>query len=148
MYIYHTQVRLKDTDATGVLYFTEQFRMALEAFEEFLKDRGFPLKQLLESSYLMPIVHAEADYFAPLTVGDALEISLKVVKLGTSSVTLEFSFRSPECKFEIGKVQIVHVVIEKEKRNSVPIPDFFRTILESEINVVSEAVLKLEKHAF
>src|ERR1700735_4955363 len=91
MFIYHTQVRLKDTDATGVLFFTEQFRMASEAFEEFLKDRGFSLKQLLESSYLMPIVHAEGDYFAPLIVGDELEISLRVLKLGTSSVTLEFS---------------------------------------------------------
>lgn len=138
MFIYHTQVRLKDTDATGVLYFTEQFRMALEAFEEFLKDRGFSLKQLLESSYLMPIVHAEGDYLAPLMVGDELEVSLKVIKLGTSSVTLEFLFRDTDRKFDVGKVQIVHVVIEKEKRNSVPIPDFLRSILESELNVVSE----------
>jgi 1,4-dihydroxy-2-naphthoyl-CoA hydrolase len=138
MYMYCTQVRLKDTDATGVLYFSEQFRMALEAFEEFLKDRGFSLKQLLESSYLMPIVHAEADYLAPLIVGDELEISLKVAKLGTSSVTLEFSLHDPDRKLDVGKVQIVHVVIDKEKRTPVPIPDFLRTILESEISAVSE----------
>lgn len=138
MFVYLTQVRLKDTDATGVLYFTEQFRMALETFEQFLKERGFSLKQLLESSYLMPIVHAEADFFAPLTVGDELEISMKVAKLGTSSLTLEFSFRDPQRGFDVGKVQIVHVVIEKEKRASVPIPDFLRTILEFELNVVSE----------
>ncbi len=138
MYIYRTKVRLKDTDATGNLYFTEQFRMALEVFEEFLKDRGFSLKQLLAFSYLMPIVHAEGDYFFPLTIGDDLEISLKVVKLGTSSVTLEYFFRDSEYKRDVGKVQIVHVVVKKEKRNPVPIPDFLRSILESEINVVSE----------
>lgn len=138
MFVYHTQVRLKDTDATGVLYFTEQFRMALEAFEEFLKDRGFSLKQLLESSYLMPIVHAEGDYLAPVTVGDELQIFLKVIKLGTSSVTLEFSFHDPHRQCVVGKVQIVHVVIEKERRVSVPIPDLLRTILESELDVVSE----------
>jgi YbgC/YbaW family acyl-CoA thioester hydrolase len=138
MYIYRTQVRLKDTDATGVIYFAEQFRMALEAFEEFLKDRGFSLKQLLESSYLMPVVHAEGDYFAPLRVGDELEISLKVAKLGVSSVTLEFSFRDPDRKLDVGKVQLVHVIIEKESRSPVPIPDFLRSILESGINVVSE----------
>lgn len=145
MFTYHTQVRLKDTDATGVVYFAEQFRMALEAFEEFLKDRGFSLKQLLESHYLMPIVHAESDYFAPLTVGDELEISLKVAKLGTSSMTLEFSFRDPERKLNVGKVQIVHVVIEKIKRNPVPIPDFLRSILESEINegIANEGIAKV-----
>ncbi|MGC1879278.1 MAG: thioesterase family protein [Rhabdochlamydiaceae bacterium] len=129
MFVYHTHVRLKDTDVTGVLYFTEQFRMAQEALEEFLKERGFPLRQLLDSPYLMPIVHARGDYFAPLTVGDELEISLKVVKLGTSSVTLEFTFHDPDRKFDVGKVQIVHVVMDKEKRVPIPIPDFIRTIL-------------------
>jgi len=138
MFVYPTQVRLKDTDATGVLYFTEQFRMALEAFEEFLKDRGFSLKQLLQSSYLMPIVHAEGDYLAPLTVGDEVEIILRVIQLGTSSVTLEFSFHDPHRKVVVGKVQIVHVVIEKETRAPVPIPGFLRTILESELNAVLE----------
>ncbi len=133
MFIYSTQVRLKDTDATGVLYFAEQFRMALETFEEFLKSRGFSLKQLLESSYLMPVVHAEGDYFAPLMVGDELEISMRVVKVGTSSVTLEYAFRDLGRGLEVGRVQIVHVVVEKEKRTSVPIPDFLRAILESEV---------------
>ena len=133
MFTYSTQVHLKDTDATGVLYFAEQFRMALETFEEFLKSRGFSLKQLLESSYLMPVVHAEGDYFAPLMVGDELEISMKVAKVGTSSVTLEFEFRDPNRNLDVGKVQIVHVVVEKEQRSAVPIPDFLRTILESEV---------------
>lgn len=130
MYIYKTQVRLRDTDATGVLYFAEQFRMALEAFEEFLKDKGFSLNQLLGSQYLMPIVHAEGDYFAPLVIGNTLEISLKVIKLGTSSVTLESSFHDPERKINVGRVQIVHVVVNRESRTSVPIPDFLRPILE------------------
>jgi 1,4-dihydroxy-2-naphthoyl-CoA hydrolase len=132
MFIYRTQVRLKDTDATGVLYFAEQFRMALEAFEEFLKERGFSLKQLLESAYLMPIVHAEADYFAPLTIGDNLEISFHVAKIGTSSVTLEYTFHDPDRKSDVGKVQIVHVVVDREKRTPVPIPDVLQAILEVE----------------
>ena len=112
--------------------------MALEAFEEFLKERGFSLNQLLGSEYLMPIVHAEADYLVPLVVGDELEISLKVVKLGTSSVTLESHFHDPQRKISVGKVQIVHVVVDKEKRSSVPIPDFLRRLLEFERDVVSE----------
>ena len=33
MFIYRTHLRLRDTDATGVMYFSEQFKFALEAFE-------------------------------------------------------------------------------------------------------------------
>lgn len=138
MFIYRTHVRLKDTDATGVLYFAEQFRMALEAFEEFLKERGFSLRELLGSPYLMPVVHAEGDYLAPVMVGDKLEISLKVVKLGISSITLQSTFHDPERKIDVGRVEIVHVVVDREKRTSVPIPDFLRTLLESELASAAE----------
>ena len=132
MFTYRMQVRLKSTDATGVLYFSEQFKMALEVFEEFLKARGFSLKKLLESAYLMPIVHAEADYLAPLMVGDELEVELKVSKIGTSSVTLSYVFYDIVRKIDVGTVKIVHVVVERQNKTSVPIPDFLRTILEGE----------------
>jgi YbgC/YbaW family acyl-CoA thioester hydrolase len=138
MFLYRTRVRLKDADATGVLYFSEQFGMALEAFEEFIKERGFSLRQLLGSPYLMPVVHAEGDYLAPVMVDDELEISLKVLKLGISSITLQCTFHDPERKIDVGRVEIVHVVVDREKRTSVPIPDFLRTLLESELIVASE----------
>ncbi len=138
MFTYLTQVRLKDTDATGVLYFSEQFKFALETFEEFLKERGFGWRELMASAYLLPVVHAEADYLAPMRVGDALEVSLKVAKIGSSSMTLQYHFRSPERKIEVGRAEIVHVVVDKETRASVPIPDFLRAILESELSIVSE----------
>jgi 1,4-dihydroxy-2-naphthoyl-CoA hydrolase len=139
MFIYHTHVRLKDTDATGVLYFAEQFRMAQEGFEAFLKEKGFPLRQLIEGSpFLMPVAHAEADYMAPVMVGDELRITLRIAKVGTSSVTLQYVFHDRERKIDVGRVEMVHVVIDRDKRTSVPIPDFLRTILESELKVPAE----------
>lgn len=137
MFTYRTQVRLRDTDATGVLYFTEQFRMALETFEEFLKVNGFSLKALLGSQYLMPIVHAEGDYFAPLTVGDELEITMKVGQVGTTSLTLNFTLHDPNRQIDTGKVQIVHVMIDREKKASVPFPDFIFKIFNLKDSIYS-----------
>jgi YbgC/YbaW family acyl-CoA thioester hydrolase len=137
MFTYRTQVRLKDTDATGVLYFSEQFKFALETFEEFLKDRGFSLKELMVSPYLLPVVHADADYFAPMTVGDILEVTLKVGKIGTSSITLQYSFRDPERSIDVGRAEIVHVVVDKHTRTSVPLPDFLKEILESAVEATA-----------
>ena len=54
MFIYRTQIRLKDTDATGVLYFSEQYKFALEAFEEFLKGPRVFLKSSARLSILIP----------------------------------------------------------------------------------------------
>lgn len=133
MFIYHTRIRLIDTDATGVLYFSQQFNFAMEAFEEFLKDRGFSWKEFRGLEFLLPVVHAEADYSVPLMLGDELEISLTVEKVGTSSIALRYIFRDPIKKQEVGKVNIVHVAVSKETRASMPLPDVLKNILEAEI---------------
>jgi 1,4-dihydroxy-2-naphthoyl-CoA hydrolase len=124
------KIRLRDTDATGVLYFTEQLRMALETLED-----CFSLRSLLEKeAFLMPIVHAEADYFAPLRVGDEVEITLSCEKLGTTSFTLGYRFYDPKRQKEVGKASIVHVVISKETGKSIPVPSHLQALLRQSQN--------------
>ncbi|OGN62645.1 MAG: hypothetical protein A3G30_03205 [Chlamydiae bacterium RIFCSPLOWO2_12_FULL_49_12] len=90
MFIAHRVVRLRDTDATGVLYFTEQLRLALDVFEEFLTRSGLSLKAILEHhDFLLPIVHAEADFFHPFVVDDHLTIHLTSERLGNTSFSLD-----------------------------------------------------------
>jgi len=128
-FVYRTQLRLKDTDATGVMYFSEQFKFALEAFEEFLKERGFALKELLASSFLLPVVHAKADYFAPMQVGDLLEVALYVEKIGCSSIVLHYLFSDPNRGIEVGRAEVVHVAVDRLTRKKIPIPERLRAIL-------------------
>jgi 1,4-dihydroxy-2-naphthoyl-CoA hydrolase len=110
------KIYLRDTDATGVLYFTEQLRMALEVLEEYIS-----LKEMLEEGkFLMPIVHAEADYFAPLRVGDEVGISFEVTRLGTKSLTLSYTFFSQDV--EVGKVSMVHVAVDASTFQPIPLP--------------------------
>lgn len=121
------KIRLRDTDATGVLYFTEQLRMALEALED-----CFSLKEMIEKdNFLMPIVHAEADYYSPLKVGDEVEISISCEKIGTSSFTLSYRFYCPVRQLDAGKVSIVHVTVSKESGKSIPIPERVSTLLQA-----------------
>lgn len=130
VYSYTTSIFLRDTDATGVLFFTEQMRLALEAFESFLTSKGVSLHELLENSTcFMPVVYVESDYFAPLKVSDKIEILLKVEHIGNSSFTLNYQIYK-EGK-EVGKVRMVHVTVDKNSRTSVPIPEELRTLLSA-----------------
>lgn len=121
MHVYKTRIHLRDTDATGVLYFAEQFRLCLEAFENFLGEAGLPLQALIdESSFLLPIVHAESDYSLPLYAGDEISISLSVGKMGTTSFTLTYQlFKQGE---PAGRASIVHVTVSQETQKPTPIP--------------------------
>ena len=61
-----------DTGAAGRLYFANQFRLAHEAYEAFMASLGFPIGDILKAGrFGLPIVRAEADYKAALSVGDA-----------------------------------------------------------------------------
>lgn len=129
-FIYRRKVRLQDTDATGVLFFPEQLKMALETFEDFLIHHQMPLRKLIEDSpFLLPVVHAEADYLAPVMVGDELDIHLTVDAVGTKSVTIAYRFVDIKRQIDVGTAKIVHVAVDKLTRQSVEVPDILRAVL-------------------
>jgi len=131
MFHYERTVFLSETDATGVLYFSEQFKMAQECMEAYFSSRGFKLQQMIEkSAFCMPIVHATADFSAPVRVGDLLEINLSLGEMGTSSFTLHSAFKD-SLRGPVGKVTLVHVVVSKETGKAEPIPETVRALIES-----------------
>jgi 1,4-dihydroxy-2-naphthoyl-CoA hydrolase len=137
-FTYSRQVRLHETDATGGLYFAEQFKMALEAFEEYLVHSQFPLAELIRSSYLFPVVHAEADYMAPVKVGDQLLITLSIERVGTKSATFSYDFSDAKRQACVGTAKIVHAVVDRLTGSSIPIPELFKHFLQVENNFVDQ----------
>ena len=131
MYTLQTSVKLHDTDAAGLLFFANQFRMAHDAYEVFLGQIGFGFARIFQDGdFLLPIVHAEADYKARLQVGDKVTIRLTVEKVGDSSFVLLYDLSDADGK-SVGTVRTVHVCTDKgsgEKRN---LPDELRRGLVS-----------------
>src|SRR5437899_3235256 len=132
MFTYRSKIRLQHTDATGVLFFPVQFQFAMEALEEFLIYKGFPLKTFFSSAYFFPVVHAEADYLGPLMIGDDVDIAVNVVKIGNSSVTFHYTLQNVSRGLRAGRVEVVHVLVDKEKRTSIPLPSFLKEIFTAE----------------
>ncbi len=129
MFTYRRTIFLRETDATGLLYFSEQFKLALETMEAYFISADFKLQEMIEKSdFLMPIVHADADFSAPMRVGDAIEIVLSLGKIGTSSFTLNTLIKDSAQK-EIGSVSIVHVCVSKETGKPIPLPEEVKTRL-------------------
>ncbi len=122
MFTRKIHLRLYETDATGVLYFPQQLRMAQETFECFLEEAGPSLGGWLkDKTYLLPVVHAEADYCKPIQVGDEVEIRLSLEKIGTTSFTLSTALVI-EGEILAGKTSIVHVCIDRRLWKSCPLP--------------------------
>lgn len=126
MYKRQTLVFLSSTDATGVIYFTEQLRFASETFEEFLLSSGLSLKEMIaKGDLLLPIVHVEGDFKAPIRVGDMLTITLNLEKMGDKSFALSYTLSSSQTI--VGTVKIIHAALKRGK--SIVLPDELKSLL-------------------
>lgn len=130
MFTHTRSIYLKETDATGVIYFTSLFQYALEAFEAYLHSKNFSLSEVLNKGYLMPIVHAEADYKAPLRVGDLISVRLEISHVGNKSFSMNSQMELIGTKQIAGSVKIVHAFVRQGEKESCAIPSDLLQILQ------------------
>ncbi|MGA1867348.1 MAG: acyl-CoA thioesterase [bacterium] len=129
MFTYHTTIRLHDTDAAGFLFFSNQFKIAHDAFEGFLESINFSCAFLLKKAdFLLPIVHAEADYRASLFVGDRITVRIQPGDIGSTSFSLLYDFINQDGR-SAGKVKTVHVAVSKEHGGKISLPERLRVSL-------------------
>jgi 1,4-dihydroxy-2-naphthoyl-CoA hydrolase len=128
--VHQTKIKLHETDAAGVLFFSNQLKIAHDAYEVFLTHIGYPIQIFLSDlDYFLPIVHTEADYFEQLQVGDEISISVHVEQLGKSSFTLGYNFKALNGK-NVGEAKTVHVCVDKKSHKKIDIPADLRTSLQ------------------
>lgn len=78
-----------DTDCGGVVYYANYLKFLEEARTEFLKEKGFNLKELSQKGTLFVVRHVDIDYKAPAHYADVLTITTAISK--AKNVSLEFS---------------------------------------------------------
>lgn len=76
------------------------------------------------------VVNSGCEYHAPITYPESIEASLRVDRLGNSSVQYGIAiFREGEQK-AAAHGHFVHVFVERAKNQAVPIPQHLRAALE------------------
>lgn len=126
---YSFRIALHDTDAAGVLFFAHLFRHAHDAYERFMQHLGYPLATLIETGERhLPLVHAEADYQAPLRHGMQVHIRLQVARLGQHAFDLEYGFTTASGK-TAARARTVHVCIDPSAGTPAPLPESLRAAL-------------------
>ena len=90
-FCYGRSIVFADTDAAGVVYFARFLSLCHEAYEASLQAAGIDLKTFFQASDLaVPIVQTSADFLAPLTCGDRIEITLTVSLISDTEFRLDY----------------------------------------------------------
>lgn len=125
MFIHEARIFLHHTDATGRLFFANQFYLLHEAKDLLLESLGLPISAIIEDPGIsFPLVHAEADYKTALVTGDPITIHVWVERVGETSVT--FSFRIFKGPLLAGTARTVNVVVNKATGKKMSVPDDWR----------------------
>ncbi len=120
-------VRLHHTDAAGVLFYGRLFELVQEAFEEALRAGGLPLADLLRGGgFGLRVVHAEADYAAPVRVGDSLDVRLSF-EAGDRSLRVNAEIADGAGR-TVGAAHVVHAAVDWATGAAVPLPDAVRAL--------------------
>ncbi|MBT5676705.1 MAG: acyl-CoA thioesterase [Rhodospirillaceae bacterium] len=87
------RVRFADTDPAGIVYFPRYFVMTNDLVEEWFADGlDLPYRKIFEEGVrAVPLLRVEAKFSAPSRLGDMLDFSLAVSRLGTKSFGLNIA---------------------------------------------------------
>lgn len=127
---YATTITLFDTDASGLLFYGSLFRLTQSCFEAFLRERKLPIEEWITGNLpVLPVRKVEADYRVPLRVGATIEVSIKDLSIGTSSLTITYCVIDTNTTTECATATVTHVAVDRTTMKPIPVPaDITKTL--------------------
>lgn len=130
------RVRFQDVDAAGTVFFPKVLEYMSDAYLELLLAAGLDVPGLLERrEAAAPLIHAEADYLAPLRFGDEVVVEVVLARIGGSSTVYGYRIRRADDNKVAALGQTVHVWVNARTFTPVPVPDALRQYLTGRAGV-------------
>jgi 4-hydroxybenzoyl-CoA thioesterase len=126
---YRTEIRVRfgDCDPAGIVFYPRYLEIFNGLVEDWCRDElqySFP-ELITQRGWGLPTVHLEVDFLAPSRFGDALSATLRVEKVGKSSVNIAINLCSPDGSARV-RGKVVLVLIDRKPHKVIPIPDNLR----------------------
>ncbi|MEX2454745.1 MAG: thioesterase family protein [Rhodospirillaceae bacterium] len=123
-------IRFSDSDPAGIVFYAEFFRMFNDLFEDWLVKRlGIDFaRQFQHEQRMFPLVHVEVDFKEARRMGQSMDLTLILNRLGRSSIAYEIVAHDGD--LEILRGSFVTVVASKASMSTIEIPPDIRGPME------------------
>lgn len=124
-------VRFSHCDPAGIVYFPHYFDMFNGLIEDWYgQELGQDYAALITGSqYASPFVHIECDFKIPSRMGDVIELTLLVERIGRSSLGLAIVCHRDG--IERLRARMVTAMMSVATRKPVPLPQALRDAIEA-----------------
>ena len=121
--------RWNDNDVYGHINNVAYYSFFDTAANQFLIERGG--LSIHDSAVIGLVVESKCTYHAPLAYPQPLRAGVRVVKLGTRSVTYGIAIFTVDDDVAAAHGHFVHVFVDRASRIATPIPPALRAALQS-----------------
>jgi 4-hydroxybenzoyl-CoA thioesterase len=124
-------IRFSHCDPAGIVYFPHYFNMFNGLIEDwYTEELGHKYAELIMGSqYGFPFVHIECDFKIPSRMGDVIDLSLLVERIGRSSLGIAIVCHRDG--FERLRARMVTAMMSLETRKPVALPPPLRDAIEA-----------------
>jgi acyl-CoA thioester hydrolase len=117
---YYTRVRYQDCDAQHVVFNARYGDYVDLAVTEFLR-ASFPERDPFDGSLEIQVVRQLIEWTGPARFNDVLEVAVRTVRLGTTSITIAFEMRVAGQADTIVTAELVYVVVDAKTWTKRPL---------------------------
>lgn len=121
--------RWADNDAYGHVNNTVYYQWFDSVVNAWLVSQG--LLDIAAGDPIAVVAETRCAYAAPVTFPEPVEVGLAVAELGTSSIRYRIGVFRTGSDVAAAHGEFVHVVVDRASRRPVPIPDEWRTKLQT-----------------
>jgi 1,4-dihydroxy-2-naphthoyl-CoA hydrolase len=105
------KIQFHDCDPAGILFFANIYKLAHNAYQEFL-EQGLTWNYFEDGNVALPIIKSTAEYHKPMKSGEVFTVKLLVSNLKDSSFELTYLFYDNASDL-YAEVKTVHVSVNK-----------------------------------
>ena len=125
------QIRFSHCDPAGIVYFPHYFNMFNGLIEDWYTEelKVSYAELILHDQHGFPFVHIETDFKIPSRMGDRLDLTLLIERVGRSSLTLVIVGHRDGV--ERLRARMVTAMMSLSSRRSVELPEALRKAFEA-----------------
>ncbi len=126
------RIRWSDLDSAGIMYFGNYIRLFEIAETELFRTAGFPyVHSTFESWNAWPLrASFHCDFYTPIQLDELVRVEIWIGRFGNASMTMNFRVLDATTGELHGEGYCTVVMVHREARRAVRIPDVLRSALE------------------
>jgi acyl-CoA thioester hydrolase len=122
------RVRYADTDRMGVVYYGNYATYFEVGRSEFMRNKGFPYRELEEKGYCLVVAGMEIKYHNSAVYDDLLSVCTSISDVQSRGVTFNYTVLRDGTTIVVGKTR--HICVTSDRRTT-RLPPFLTEVLKN-----------------